>query len=132
MVLLPRDLTVRVLFRFVAVLYGCGGKLLAANLIFMIAMSAWVAGMSLAALMAIKYSVGLRVPMDVEETGMDKSRHVRHNSSKSSALKRALRSAAGKDDKSSGSSSHRPSFKSSHTGSPRNLSTRAPLAHWKD
>lgn len=112
-------------------LYGCGGKLLGANLIFMFAMTGWVAGMSVAALSVIKYFVGLRVPMDVEEMGMDKSRHPRQNKS-SVALRRALRSAAGKDDRSSSASSHRPSFKSSHAGSPRNFSTRTTLAHWKD
>lgn len=115
----------------VAVLYGCGGKLLAANLIFMVAMSAWVAALSFAALCAIKYFVGLRVPMDVEEIGMDKSRHARHNKS-SVALRRALRSASGKDDRSSAGSSHRPSFKSSRADSPRNFSARTTLAHWKD
>ena len=97
----------------------------------MFAMTAWVAGMSFAALSAIKYFVGLRVPMDVEEMGMDKSRHARHGKN-SVALRRALRSAAGKDDRSSSGSSHRPSFKSSHTASPRTFSARATLAHWKD
>eukprot|EP00903_Cladosiphon_okamuranus_P017514 g16129.t3 len=109
-------------------LYGCGGKLLAANLIFMFAMAGWVAVMAFASLSAIKYFVGLRVPMDVEEMGMDKSRHPRHNKS-SVALRRALRAASGKDDRSSVGWSHRPSFKS-QVSSPRH--TVKTLAHWKD
>lgn len=113
------------------VLYGCGGKALAANFIFMIAMSVWVAGLAFAGLLGIKHFVGLRVPMVVEEMGMDKSRHVRHNKS-NVALRRALRSAAGKEDRSSAGSSHRPSFKSSGPGSPRNVPARPILSHWKD
>eukprot|EP00752_Nemacystus_decipiens_P003798 g3494.t1 len=111
-------------------LYGCSGRLFGANLIFIVVITAWVAGMSFLALSVIRYFVGLRVPMDVEEMGMDKSRHPRNKSS--TALRRALRSAAGKDDRSSTASSHRPSFKSSHTGSPRNFASRTTLAHWKD
>lgn len=55
-----------------AVLYGCGGRLLGANLLFMLAIVAWVGSLTYLALMAIKHSVGLRVPLQVEEMGMDK------------------------------------------------------------
>jgi len=113
------------------VLYGCGGQGLGANIIFMLAMSVWVSVLAFVGLMGIKHFVGLRVPMVVEEMGMDKSRHVRHNKS-NVALRRALRSAAGKEDKSSAGSSHRPSFKSSHPGSPRHIPARPTLSHWKD
>lgn len=109
------------------VLYGCGGKMLAANLIFMISLSGWVAGLAFVGLMIIKHSVGLRVPVEEEEVGMDKSRHPRHGKG-SVALRRALRSAAGKD--SSAGSSQRASFKSSHASSPRMVP--ATLSHWKD
>ncbi len=112
------------------VLYGCGGKGLGANMIFMVAMSAWVSVLAYAGLIGIKYVVGLRVTMAVEEMGMDKSRHVRHHKG-NVALRRALRSAAGKEDRSAGSS-HRPSFKSSHPGSPRHVPARPTLSHWKE
>lgn len=112
------------------VLYGCGGRALGANMIFMVAMSAWVSLLALAGLMGIKCFVGLRVPKVVEDMGMDKSRHARHSKS-NTAVRRALRSAAGKEDRST-ASSHRPSFKSSHPGSPRHAPARPTLSHWKD
>lgn len=55
-----------------AVLYGCGGNLLGANVIFMLAIVPWVGILSYLCLLAIKHSVGLRVPLHVEEMGMDK------------------------------------------------------------
>eukprot|EP00904_Undaria_pinnatifida_P003060 jgi/Undpi1/12755/HiC_scaffold_6.g02423.m1 len=110
-------------------LYGCGGRLLGANLLFMLALVAWVGTLSYLALMAIKHSVGLRVPLHVEEMGMDKSRHGRQSRG-SIALRRALRSAAGPENRSSTSSSRRPSLKSSQTISPR--APPAQLAHWRD
>lgn len=53
-------------------LYGCGGSLLGANLIFMLAIMAWVGFLSYFCLLGIKHSVGLRVPLHVEQMGMDK------------------------------------------------------------
>lgn len=103
--------------------------MLGANVIFMISLSGWVAALSMAGLAVIKYSVGLRVPVEEEEMGMDKSRHPRHGKG-SVALRRALRSAAGKDDRSSAGSSQRASFKSSHANSPRMVP--ATLSHWKN
>ncbi|CAN0291364.1 unnamed protein product [Ectocarpus sp. 6 AP-2014] len=112
-------------------LYGCGGKVLAANVIFMLSISGWVAALACLGLLVIKKSVGLRVPLGVEEMGMDKSRHTRSNRN-SIALRRALRSAAGKDDRSTAASSHRPSFKSAPiAASPRTLAP-VTLSHWKD
>ncbi|CAM9724297.1 unnamed protein product [Ectocarpus sp. 4 AP-2014] len=112
-------------------LYGCGGKVLAANVIFMLSISGWVAALAFLGLLVIKKSVGLRVPLGVEEMGMDKSRHTRSNRN-SIALRRALRSAAGKDDRSTAASSHRPSLKSAPVAaSPRTLAP-VTLSHWKD
>ena len=53
-------------------LYGCGGNLLGANVIFMLAIVAWVGSLSYLWLLAVKHSVGLRVQLHVEEMGMDK------------------------------------------------------------
>ncbi|CAM9540680.1 unnamed protein product, partial [Laminaria digitata] len=110
-------------------LYGCGGSLLGANLIFMLAIVAWVGVLCYLCLLGIKHTVGLRVPLHVEEMGMDKSRHGRQSRG-SIALRRALRSAAAPENRSSSTSSHRPSFKSSHTISPRTAPTM--LSHWRD
>lgn len=103
--------------------------MLGANVAFMVALAAWVASVSFVGLVVIRHAVGLRVPIEEEEMGMDKSRHPR-NGKGSVALRRALRSAAGKDDSRSIGSSQRASFKSSHTGSPRMVP--ATLSHWKD
>ncbi|CAB1120017.1 unnamed protein product [Ectocarpus sp. CCAP 1310/34] len=112
-------------------LYGCGGKVLAANVILILSISGWVAALAFLGLLVIKKSVGLRVPLVVEEMGMDKSRHTRSNRN-STALRRALRSAAGKDDRSTAASSHRPSFKSAPVAaSPRTLAP-VTLSHWKE
>ncbi|CAM9152689.1 unnamed protein product [Ascophyllum nodosum] len=112
--------------RCCGVFYGCSGRLLGANLVLMITMGVWVAGLSYLALMGIKATVGLRVPINVEERGMDRSRHGR-NAKTSGALRRALR-ATGADR--STPSSQRPSLKPSRTGSPR---PAAPiLPHWKE
>lgn len=103
--------------------------MLGANVIFMVALVAWVAALAFTGLVVIRYAVGLRVPVEEEEMGMDKSRHPRHGKG-SAALRRALRSAAGKDDSRSTGSSQRASFKSSHANSPRMVP--ATLSHWKD
>ncbi|CAM9131110.1 unnamed protein product, partial [Hapterophycus canaliculatus] len=117
--------------RCCGLLYGCGGRLLAANLVFMIAMSVWVALLAFTGLSIIRHFVGLRVAMDVEEMGMDKSRHPNRSSKSSVALRRALRSS-GRDDRSSAASSHRPSFKSASQGGSPRMTMPATLAHWKD
>lgn len=55
-----------------AVFYGCGWNLLGANMLFCAAVIPWVGGLSLLAVFCIKATVGLRVPLHVEEIGMDK------------------------------------------------------------
>lgn len=108
--------------------YGCGWRLLGANLLLCLAIVPWVAGLCFLAMMAIKASVGLRVPLHVEEMGMDKSRHQRTKGNM--ALRRAIRSASAKGGKGSSAVSQRPSFKFSHPTSPN--AAGGHLNHWRD
>ncbi|CAM9319489.1 unnamed protein product [Chrysoparadoxa australica] len=55
--------------------YGCGGRQFAANLIFVLAGSAWSCAMSFGMFSLAKYTVGLRVSAEVEHIGMDDSKH---------------------------------------------------------
>ncbi|CAM9176237.1 unnamed protein product [Sphacelaria rigidula] len=111
--------------------YGCGWNLLGANMLFCAAVIPWVGGLSLLAVFCIKATVGLRVPLHVEEIGMDKSRHQR--SKGNVALRRAMRSASAKVDKESAMASKRSSFKSSTITSPsRAPSAGQQLLHWRD
>lgn len=54
-----------------AVFYGCRGRLLGANLFFLLATIAWAAVLTYLAVRCIKAWVGLRVPLNVETLGMD-------------------------------------------------------------
>ncbi|CAM9215514.1 unnamed protein product [Choristocarpus tenellus] len=55
--------------------YGCGGNQFAANLIFVLAVIAWASVMSFLMYTFAKVTVGLRVSQEVEEIGMDDSKH---------------------------------------------------------
>eukprot|EP00640_Fibrocapsa_japonica_P001704 CAMPEP_0113935380 /NCGR_PEP_ID=MMETSP1339-20121228/2540_1 /TAXON_ID=94617 /ORGANISM="Fibrocapsa japonica" /LENGTH=469 /DNA_ID=CAMNT_0000937511 /DNA_START=106 /DNA_END=1515 /DNA_ORIENTATION=- /assembly_acc=CAM_ASM_000762 len=55
--------------------YGCGGAAFGANLGFVFAVIAWVIGTSLLLFFGIKFTVGIRVSIEVEEAGMDSSKH---------------------------------------------------------
>lgn len=55
--------------------YGCGGKQFSANLIFVLVVLAWAGTMSFLMFTFAKYTVGLRVSKEVEDIGMDDSKH---------------------------------------------------------
>mmetsp|Transcript_23009 Transcript_23009/g.33385 ORF Transcript_23009/g.33385 Transcript_23009/m.33385 type:complete len:486 (-) Transcript_23009:187-1644(-) len=55
--------------------YGCGGKTFGANFVFIIAVACWTLSLSLILFYGIKFTVGLRVPKEMEEAGMDISKH---------------------------------------------------------
>jgi len=55
--------------------YGGGGKLLAANLIFILAVLAWTAALTFGVFAGLKVTIGIRVSEEVEMAGMDVSKH---------------------------------------------------------
>jgi ammonium transporter, Amt family len=55
--------------------YGCGGHQLGAQVVFILTNLAWTSVMSAAVFMLAKLTVGLRVSQEVEEMGMDSSKH---------------------------------------------------------
>ena len=57
------------------IFYGGTGDMLAANLVFILAILAWVGVLSTVLFMATKYTIGVRVSLEVEENGMDDSKH---------------------------------------------------------
>ena len=46
-----------------------------ANLFFLVVILLWVGGMSSILFLGMKFSIGVRVPEDVETAGMDSSKH---------------------------------------------------------
>ncbi|CAM9640531.1 unnamed protein product [Discosporangium mesarthrocarpum] len=52
--------------------YGCGAKLLGANVVVIIAICLWTGIFSCLTLFIIKHTIGLRVPLSVEVMGMDR------------------------------------------------------------
>ncbi|CAM9252963.1 unnamed protein product [Phaeothamnion confervicola] len=99
--------------------YGCGGRLLGAQIVYALAILAWVGGMSLILFLGIKYTIGMRVSLQEEETGMDKTRHGGRKTSE--ALKKAL-AKAGIDatampSRQPSMAGRRPMSDSSHRGS---------------
>ncbi|CAM9854076.1 unnamed protein product, partial [Pylaiella littoralis] len=56
-------------------LYGCGGKQFTANLIFVLVVLSWAGCCSFLMFMFAQVTVGLRVSQEVEEIGMDDSKH---------------------------------------------------------
>ncbi|KAG5192644.1 ammonium transporter [Tribonema minus] len=55
--------------------YGCGGNQLAAQIVFILVNLAWTGVTSAIMFTVAKYTVGLRVSKEVEEMGMDSSKH---------------------------------------------------------
>ena len=49
--------------------------MLAANLVFVLAVIGWTGATSLALFMTCKMTIGVRVSVEVEESGMDDSKH---------------------------------------------------------
>ena len=54
--------------------YG-GGAGFGANLFFFVVILLWVGGMTTILFLALKFTVGVRVPLEVETEGMDSSKH---------------------------------------------------------
>ncbi|CAN0377265.1 unnamed protein product [Ascophyllum nodosum] len=59
------------------VFYGCGGRLLGANVVLVLALMAWAGGLALLLFGGIKYTLGLRIDVATEHIGMDKTQHPR-------------------------------------------------------
>eukprot|EP00903_Cladosiphon_okamuranus_P016044 g14814.t1 len=55
--------------------YGGDGSAVAANVVFILAVVAWTAATCMILFMAIKMTIGMRVPKDMEQIGMDDSKH---------------------------------------------------------
>ncbi|CAN0197190.1 unnamed protein product, partial [Hapterophycus canaliculatus] len=55
--------------------YGGSGNAVAANLVFILATIAWVVGTCMVLFMAIKMTIGMRVDKEMEQIGMDDSKH---------------------------------------------------------
>jgi Amt family ammonium transporter len=70
--------------------YGCSGHLLGANLIYLAALLAWVGVTGVLLFQTIKYTVGLRVSSEMEDSGMDKTRHGDTHASMRHAIARTL------------------------------------------
>mmetsp|Transcript_4463 Transcript_4463/g.9310 ORF Transcript_4463/g.9310 Transcript_4463/m.9310 type:complete len:457 (-) Transcript_4463:390-1760(-) len=57
------------------IFYGGDGSSLAANVVFLLFVIGWTGATSLALFMACKMTIGVRVSVEVEESGMDDSKH---------------------------------------------------------
>ncbi|CAN0065812.1 unnamed protein product [Pylaiella littoralis] len=57
------------------VFYGGSGNAVAANLAFIAALAAWTCGTCMVLFMAIKFTIGMRVDKEMEQIGMDDSKH---------------------------------------------------------
>ncbi|GMI28298.1 hypothetical protein TeGR_g12923 [Tetraparma gracilis] len=57
------------------VFYGGDGNMLAANLVFILAVIGWTSVMSIALFLGCRATIGIRVSREVEELGMDDSKH---------------------------------------------------------
>lgn len=57
------------------IFYGGNGNMLAANLVFILAVIGWTGALSLCLFLACKMTIGVRVSLEVEENGMDDSKH---------------------------------------------------------
>ncbi|CAM9695684.1 unnamed protein product [Phaeothamnion confervicola] len=75
--------------RCCGVFYGCGGRLLGIQVIYSLALLAWVGANAVVLFTIIKYTIGIRVSLQEEDMGMDRTRHG-ERSKASEALMRAL------------------------------------------
>ncbi|GMH72548.1 hypothetical protein TrLO_g15878 [Triparma laevis f. longispina] len=57
------------------IFYGGSGDMLAANLVFILAVIAWTGVLSTILFLGCKFTIGVRVSTEVEENGMDDSKH---------------------------------------------------------
>jgi Amt family ammonium transporter len=57
------------------VFYGGDGSMLSANIVFLLAVIVWTGALSAALFIGIKVTIGVRVSKEVEENGMDDSKH---------------------------------------------------------
>mmetsp|Transcript_5652 Transcript_5652/g.8495 ORF Transcript_5652/g.8495 Transcript_5652/m.8495 type:complete len:500 (+) Transcript_5652:39-1538(+) len=57
------------------VFYGCGGSQLAAQIVFILVNLAWTSFTCIAVLVIAKFTIGLRVSDEIEEIGIDSSKH---------------------------------------------------------
>ncbi|GMI10309.1 hypothetical protein TrVE_jg4462 [Triparma verrucosa] len=57
------------------IFYGGSGDMLAANLVFILAVIAWTGVLSTVLFLGCKFTIGVRVSTEVEENGMDDSKH---------------------------------------------------------
>ncbi|CAM9729791.1 unnamed protein product [Phaeothamnion confervicola] len=74
--------------------YGGSGHLLAANVIYMLFILAWVGGISLILFIGIKYTIGLRVSLQEEERGMDQTRRGSRKTSAAQPIRKAMAAAS--------------------------------------